>query len=29
MILNVSGGCYHTMVLTNKSVYGLGSNEKG
>ena len=29
MILNVSGGFYHTMVLTNKSIYGFGSNEKG
>eukprot|EP00825_Cyclidium_porcatum_P026014 TRINITY_DN2810_c0_g1_i3.p1 TRINITY_DN2810_c0_g1~~TRINITY_DN2810_c0_g1_i3.p1 ORF type:complete len:253 (-),score=48.02 TRINITY_DN2810_c0_g1_i3:220-978(-) len=29
MILNVSGGYYHTMVLTNKSIYGFGSNAKG
>ena len=29
MILNVSGGYYHTIVLTNKSIYGFGSNAQG
>ena len=29
MILNVSEGYYHTIVLTNKAIYGFGSNVKG
>ena len=29
MILNVSEGYYHTIVLTNKSIYGFGNNSLG
>ena len=29
MILNVSVGDCHTIVLTNKSIYGFGSNSLG
>ena len=29
MILNVSGGREHTIVLTNKSIYGFGNNSLG